>query len=304
MQPVGKSTPAQVDYRRELVVQWHHQFYTVFQIAAALQVSPSVVTQDLKVRGIRLDRTRLRSAQSDPPPPTDWRISDPAKRVKTSIYSDVMALQWWQDTLHHSRENKALRRLAQDAKAADEAGDAGWFAEQHHLLFDLREYLGAMERCLDDPAFRSEAIRDSGRELSAANGSEVLKPSTDLAVKIWKALYLEGPMKFDRLMAEVGPHIQLDWARDRFTNSRKREPLSDDEVRNDILDKTLASLVKDGNILRSRVGPRPWKWADSWAVGRTLRKLVGWIPTEAEKSGKINEESGIPQPAQQIVSLP
>jgi hypothetical protein len=249
------------------------------QIAEALGVSATVVWGDLHREKI-YPRKGLPRYREEALLPIDWRAeANAAQQLKAGIHQGSLVMRLWRDTLRESQKANGLRRFAQDVKAAEEAGDEQWFLEQRRLLQELQEYLHELQRAAGDPEFRRELITHGrsvpistppGQNPEVSNNSKRLKPTTDLSVRIWNAVNVPNGLRFEQLLEQVGPYVDLEWARKR-AEGQSRSPMSEPELREYAVEVKLSNMEKDGNVERRWAMNRPLKWRDTWVTGRKPR---------------------------------
>jgi len=156
--------------RRDAVIALYRQGYGNAQIARALGVAPSSVSDDLTIRlGHGRQRSNAgRKQRPNDPPSYDWR--DPAaprprapqtlSQKSDEAYKRSTSLQLWRDVVRASESDNAVNRLSHDALDAERAGDGAWFDEAHDVLTNAFRYLARLETVLLDEQARKRGATD------------------------------------------------------------------------------------------------------------------------------------------------
>ena len=155
-----KSSPGQIDRRREAAAKLYRDGYSAHAIAAALKVGTTTVHIDLNAEGITPDR---RKRIDEPPATIDW-WSEPkpevASHLVAPLYQRSNVVDTWKSVLDWSREGRGVCHFANDARDAVAAKDKAWLESQLELFRGITDYIHRLEACIQDPDFRERAIHN------------------------------------------------------------------------------------------------------------------------------------------------
>jgi hypothetical protein len=158
-----RTTPAQIERRRDAVVHLAVLGFGVRQIAEALNSQASTISADLSARWPERD-LHTRARKNAPVPVIDWR-SEPDTPVADTVTPAVLSFT---SALRGMNYRNAFAHAVAEADARNPKVLTG----MRDAVAELTAYAGAMTRILDDAEYRhtmasSNAGRDDLRKQNA-----------------------------------------------------------------------------------------------------------------------------------------
>ena len=172
-----RPTPTESARITDACARMRREGYAVRQIAVALGISPSGVSERLSKAGIE----RMPQVQTAPPDPDPIDWTDEANGPLTLVTSTMLGGPTYRHsttvallraTLTTLRHDNAVNRLANDVRDAISSSDFDWLKDAATLLADVRAYLDRLEGVLVDDERRHRAIVDPAErdDLAALRG--------------------------------------------------------------------------------------------------------------------------------------
>lgn len=145
--------------------------YSTYQIALAVGLGDSSISDYLRQMGINGGHVRMKASQSLPElEPFDWadKPTEPARPYRDLpptvdvplAYTRSTTLALLNATLSQLRSDSATVRLAHDVEDALHAGDDEWLRHAGQVMQETAEYLHGLAQVLTSSAHRTKVIRD------------------------------------------------------------------------------------------------------------------------------------------------
>jgi hypothetical protein len=156
----SKASPAELARRRDHVLRFWRDGYMRSDIAAALDVSPSAVHEDLAKMGVRGER-RMHALVEGKPPRTFWMDEDvnPAPDPGAH-YLNSLALEMLDNSVDYITRQGIVNLFSHDVHDALRAGDDAWISKARSKLARANLLLMRLHGVLDSPAIRERGMRD------------------------------------------------------------------------------------------------------------------------------------------------
>jgi hypothetical protein len=158
----SKTTPAEIERRRDEAYRLYREGYKRTDIAEALDISESVLHGDLAARAVAKNK-RYKALVEGKPPRAYWRDEDVlVPEDTTAHYLNSLALMMIENSTDYMTRERIVNLFAHDVNDAVKAGDEAWISQARAKITRASLIFRRMHGVLDSPVVRDQAMRDAG----------------------------------------------------------------------------------------------------------------------------------------------